>query len=244
MSSTSTPNRGRCRIIGPSGPPSSRSPLGFQRESVNMRRENFGKCNNCGATLEKKEMSNHISKCAKTTDGNGKEEQIIQVLIEADGMPEYWLFAEGREGATFLELDDFLRKIWLECCDHLSGFYEMRNQIPKSKTFLEYFNKEGIKFRYKYDFGTTTALIGKSVHRRKGSIGKKAIRLLAQNVPLELICSECDKPAELVCPYCMDVKPTLFCAAHAEKHKCASEETFLPVVNSPRMGVCKYTGEG
>jgi hypothetical protein len=208
-----------------------------------MRRENIGKCKNCGAMLEKKEMSSHIIKCAKTADGKGREEQIIQVLIEADGMPEYWLYVEGKEGATFLELDDFLRKIWLECCDHLSGFYEMRNQISKSTTFLDYFNKEGIKFRYKYDFGSTTALIGKSVNRRKGSIGKQAIRLLAQNVPLKLICSECEKPAELVCPYCKDVEPTLFCAAHAEKHKCASEETFLPVVNSPRMGVCKYTGE-
>jgi hypothetical protein len=62
-------------------------------------------------------------------------------------------------------------------------------------------------------------------------------------MPLVLICSECNKPAEIVCPYCIDVKPTLFCSYHAEKHRCSSREIFLPVVNSPRMGICRYTGQ-
>lgn len=188
-------------------------------------------------------MINHIQKCAKTTDIQGEEGPIIQLLIEAEEMPEYWLLVEGKNQATFQQLDSCLRKIWLECCDHLSRFYEMRNQISKQTTFEDYFTKPGISFKYKYDFKSTTALIGKSVNLRKGAIGKKAIRLLAQNVALELICSECNKPAEMVCPYCVDVKPTLFCAAHAEKHKRSRKETFLPVVNSPRMGVCRYTGQ-
>jgi hypothetical protein len=217
--------------------------LGFKRKGLFMRRVSIGKCKNCGIKLEKKEMIEHIINCAKITDINGNEEQTIQLLIEADGRPEYWLLLEGKNQATFQQLDSFLRKIWLECCDHLSRFFEMRNQIHKQTTFMNYFTKPGITFNYKYDFKSTTALIGKSVNIRKGSIGKKAIRLLAQNVPLELICSECNKPAEIVCPYCIDVKPTLFCAAHAEKHKCSSDETFLPVINSPRMGICRYTGE-
>jgi hypothetical protein len=54
-------------------------------------------------------------------------------------------------------------------------------------------------------------------------MGKKPIRLLARNIPLELICSECDEPAEVVCPLCMDLEPYLFCSEHAEKHKCADE---------------------
>lgn len=208
-----------------------------------MRSVSIGKCTICGARLEKKEMIKHILKCAKTTDIESIEGPIIQLLIEADDMPDYWLLLEGKDQATFMQLDSFLRNIWLECCDHLSRFNEMRNQIPKQTTFMGYFTKPGISFKYKYDFTSTTALIGKSVNLRKGSIGKNAIRLLAQNLPLELFCSECKYPAVIVCPYCIDVKPTLFCAAHAEKHKCSSDETFLPVVNSPRMGICKYTGK-
>jgi hypothetical protein len=208
-----------------------------------MRRASIGKCFSCGAKLEKREMISHIQKCAKTADHQGAEGTIIQLLIEADGMPEYWILVEGNHQATFQQLDGCLRKIWLECCDHLSRFYEMRNQIPTQTAFVDYFTKPGISFKYKYDFKSTTALIGKSVNLRKGSFGKKEIRLLAQNAPLGLLCSECDKPAEVVCPYCVDVKPTLFCAAHAAKHKRSRNETFLPVVNSPRMGMCRYTGQ-
>jgi hypothetical protein len=36
---------------------------------------------------------------------------------------------------------------------------------------------------------------------------------------------------------------TFVCARHAAEHTCADEESFLPVVNSPRMGACGYTGE-
>jgi hypothetical protein len=220
----------------------SAKPLGFNLKGLFMRRVSIGKCNNCGIKLEKNEMINHIQKCAKTTDNQGVEGLIIQLLIEADKMPEYWLLVEGINKATFQQLDSCLRKIWLECCDHLSRFYEMRNQISKQTTFVDYFTKPGITFKYKYDFKSTTALMGKSIYLRKGSIGKN-IRLLAQNLPLVLNCSECNKPAVIVCPYCIDVKPTLFCAYHAEKHRCSSKETFLPVVNSPRMGICKYIGQ-
>ena len=31
------------------------------------------------------------------------------------------------------------------------------------------------------------------------------------------------------------------CEVHTEKHDCG-EEALLPVVNSPRMGMCGYTG--
>jgi hypothetical protein len=33
------------------------------------------------------------------------------------------------------------------------------------------------------------------------------------------------------------------CSDHARDHACGEEESLMPVVNSPRMGVCGYTGE-
>jgi len=35
---------------------------------------------------------------------------------------DYWLHLEMRGNATLQDLDDYLRAIWLECCDHLSAF--------------------------------------------------------------------------------------------------------------------------
>jgi hypothetical protein len=33
-----------------------------------------------------------------------------------------------------------------------------------------------------------------------------------------------------------------YCEHHSEDHDCDEPEMLLPVVNSPRMGMCGYTG--
>ena len=38
----------------------------------------------------------------------------------------------------------------------------------------------------------------------------------------------------------MDTEKGWLCEAHAEKHR--HQDMFLPVVNSPRVGMCGYTG--
>lgn len=98
------------------------------------------------------------------------------------------------------------------------------------------------KVEYEYDFGSTTALTGELVGKRHGSIGREPVRLLARNEALVWPCAECEAPATMVCPFCIDSNDGLFCDAHADAHEHADEEVYLPVVNSPRMGVCGYTG--
>lgn len=66
--------------------------------------------------------------------------------------------------------------------------------------------------------------------------------MLARNESLGLPCARCVELATSVCPFCLDDEDFLFCATHAAEHEHASEEVYLPVVNSPRMGVCGYTG--
>jgi len=100
----------------------------------------------------------------------------------------------------------------------------------------------GSKLDYEYDFGSTTALVGELVGKRQGSIGRATVRLLARNEPILWSCGECEVPATVVCPFCIDFGDAVFCDAHAAAHEHADEEVYLPVVNSPRMGVCGYTG--
>lgn len=104
------------------------------------------------------------------------------------------------------------------------------------------FDSQGLKFRYEYDFGTTTVLAGLVLGARESSRGRRAVRLLARNDPLTWSCADCDAPAAIICPYCVDDDACLFCESHAPRHPHAADEGFLPVVNSPRMGVCGYTG--
>jgi len=102
--------------------------------------------------------------------------------------------------------------------------------------------RKGRAFEYEYDFGSTTALRGKVFGYREGSLGRNVVRVLARNTPLELTCASCGAPARLVCPFCIGTGPSLFCKTHAPQHPCAEEDVFMPTVNSPRMGVCGYTG--
>ena len=41
---------------------------------------------------------------------------------EASGAPLYWLDLEIKTDSKLRQLDDLLRKVWLECCGHLSAF--------------------------------------------------------------------------------------------------------------------------
>ncbi len=103
--------------------------------------------------------------------------------------------------------------------------------------------KPGLEFFHDYDFGSTTHLRLKVVAEREGIVkkGKKAIEVLARNEPPTIRCTACGKPATYISTESDDA----WCDACAEEHEGDyAYEMSLPVVNSPRMGVCGYTGRG
>jgi hypothetical protein len=151
------------------------------------------------------------------------------------------LYVEGRETASLQQLDSLLRQVWLECCGHMSAFRRGRTELSK-RSSLASLQGKGLAFQYEYDFGSTTALQGKVTSCREGLLGRNALRVLARNAPLDLACDACGAPATVVCPFCLGTGPSLFCKAHAPQHPCDEEEVWMPTVNSPRMGVCGYTG--
>jgi hypothetical protein len=190
-----------------------------------------------------------------------KEPKIFHLVAEGQYLPEYWLHLEVPAEATFLTLDGFLRDIWLECCGHLSAFtvenarYELDTGgidsmwldffgsplPPKSmKVRLDSALRPGLRFFHEYDFGTTTHLALKVVAEGGSVLPKNAIRTLARNFPPPIGCGKCNQLATDVCVECMNGPGGWLCATHAEKHK--HQDMFLPVVNSPRVGQCGYTG--
>jgi len=52
----------------------------------------------------------------------------------------------------------------------------------------------------------------------------------------------CGKVTKEICSQCIWEETGLLCSECAKKHECG-EEMLLPVVNSPRMGMCGYTGD-
>ncbi len=227
------------------------------------RTSSTGKCNLCGKTFAKAAMTRHMPKCrAEHPYLKGKPRKTFRLIAEGRNLPEYWLQIEMPAEATLLTLDAFLRDIWLECCGHLSAFtiddvrYELDTggidgmwtelfgpwEPPKSMNAkLSAVLRPGLKFFHEYDFGTTTELTVRVLAEQEGSIPKNAVDILARNDPPPVTCEKCGQPAVWVCSNCIYDNGGWLCDAHTRKHKCG-EEMLLPVVNSPRVGMCGYTG--
>ncbi len=175
---------------------------------------------------------------------------IIHLQVDGRYSPMYWMHIEIPENATLKDLDNFLRQTWLECCGHLSSFeiagrtFISEKMEPGDRSMKVALGKviaPGMKFDHIYDFGTSTELSLKFVSAREGFAQDKAVRILARNDPPDIRC-ECGKPATAVCCQCICEGTGWVCDECAKKHECG-EDMLLPVVNSPRVGMCGYTGE-
>lgn len=196
-----------------------------------------GNCYLCGAELGKTAMKNHILKEHGKSPEDGQECWLLKI----EGQDKnYWLFIDVPVDKTLSSIDGFLRKIWLECCGHLSAFSDRNGEIGKSRR-LEGFNV-GDKLLHEYDFGTPTDTLVTFVGKTNRKPQRNAVRLLARNVPPEFTCGQCGKPAEYVCSECQwSVDNPFFCTDCAEDHE--HDYALLAVTNSPRMGECGYDGE-
>jgi hypothetical protein len=121
---------------------------------------------------------------------------------------------------------------------------ETNGEVPMSRKTDKVLYK-GLKLEYEYDFGSSTELLLTVVEEYTVK-ADNGIVLLSRNEPLEWLCDTCKKePATQICAVHDWEDDSLFCDKCAKKHakKCEDFEEYaaLPVVNSPRMGVCAYT---
>jgi hypothetical protein len=219
-----------------------------------------GTCLLCGASVTKRGVPKHLEICAPAHDlGSADQELVGRFRIAGLGSPVYWLDVEARLSATLSSLDNWLRRTWLECCGHLSMFEIGRVRfLPVGAGTLDPFGRRdsersmsarigdafphlGTKGTYDYDFGSTTTLSIVLTHSREARLGRSAVRLLTRNNPPVWPCGICGEPASLICAVHERESSPFVCALHERKHTCR-DRAFLPVVNSPRMGVCGYAG--
>lgn len=134
------------------------------------------------------------------------------------------------------------------------------------QTTLREAMRPGQSSTYEYDFGTTTELHLKVVATREVGAQSEAIRVLARNTLPPVPCNLCGQPATSACLRCwygsdeceqeleehdgagLDIEEErkeqgYLCATCAASHPCQKEDLKpLRRVNSPRAGVCGYTG--
>ena len=100
----------------------------------------------------------------------------------------------------------------------------------------------GQTFTYAYDFGSTTYLALKVTAEREGVVENEEdpVEILARNNPPVILCVVCGKPATKVeGGHYSNVEEYVYCDEHAEEAE--DLYTMLPIVNSPRVGICAYT---
>jgi len=199
-----------------------------------------GKCLFCSETIAKDSINEHLVTHLAELSKSGKKGKSFLVQVTAEPIPHFlslWI-----DGETTLEIiDKFLRGIWLECCGHMSEF----EGVDMSKKAGSVF-KKGKQLNYEYDFGSPTRLTLTVVDEYPMKADKMIV-LLSRNEPINLMCATCKKvPATKLCSVCFYEKLALYCDKCAPKHakKCEdfADYAAMPVVNSPRMGVCGYTG--
>ena len=199
----------------------------------------------------------HLARCGQRTPSPSKvsdrSARDFHLVAVARHTKDYWLHIAVPVNARLSTVDQFLRGIWLECCGHLSAFSidgvryatspspdaEEASMSATLGTILD----AGARFFYEYDYGSTTELVLTAVGFRERTDRKPGVRLLARNNPPERLCSECGsrKLATDICVECAWTEKGFLCKECAESHSC-DPGMLLPVVNSPRAGVCGYTG--
>lgn len=204
-----------------------------------------GKCLFCNNVFTQDEISNHLAghltKMLK--DDRGKRQvNYCHVEVEAGQM---FLHLLVKGSLTMKSIDRFLRGIWLECCGHMSNFGHKNYKICTKEQVEDVFQSR-VKIFHDYDYGTTTRVF---LHARKHYLLNLSedIILLSRNEPLKLFCAMCrKKPAVNICTICWFDNYSLFCESCSEKHAEICEDfadySEMPIVNSPRMGECGYTG--
>lgn len=221
-----------------------------------MAKTNEGKCQFCYKVYSKTSIKKHLDKCKMNsaeyvTDDTDKLETYFCISVQGYYNSEYWLYIDIPSNTSFSVLDQFLRDIWLECCGHLSMF-EIDGQTFSSSPDKDFGDRSmntklgsildiGMQFKYEYDFGSTTVLKLKVVSNFEAKKRRIKVKLLARNIQPSIKCFHCDKPATNVCCQCGYDEDAWICDDCLDKHECG-DDMFLPVVNSPRVGVCAYTG--
>ena len=204
-----------------------------------------GKCIYCGEMFPQKGIAKHLAKHLSDLEKEKPAENERGYHISVN-TGEMFLQLLVKGSATFKTLDSFLRKIWLDCCGHLSGFRHKDFQIRTSEKLFRVLS-EKMKIEYVYDYGSSTlfSLLVAGVYQIEP---KESVVLLSRNEPLRIMCRVCEKkPASFICTVHMyETEECLFCTTCAEEHGkvCDDFEDYasMPVVNSPRMGVCGYEG--
>ena len=146
----------------------------------------------------------HVQDCmpAQLKAGSRAPEPLLLLKAEARGLPTFWLHVAVKRDGKLKDVDRFLRRIWLECCGHMSEFSTRTHQKISMNARVS--DALGLRDQldYVYDFGSSTGLVLRLLGGINAS-SKDIVRLAARNEPPTWPCDACGKAATAVCTQCL-----------------------------------------
>lgn len=213
-----------------------------------------GICLYCKKEFSKGGIAKHFRSCAarreaiaKAETAKRKSETLYHLRIQDAYLKDFWLNIEIRGSKKLIDLDDYLRAIWLECCGHFSEFFlrgRFMDEVAKNHKINQVFEQDS-KIWHIYDMGTSSETIVSLIDTREGkALSTKPLTLMARNNIPEVACIKCDQPATHLCLECMyeDEIFGALCDRHTKNHPHDDYGEPIPIVNSPRLGMCGYEG--
>jgi hypothetical protein len=213
---------------------------------MKKEKESEGYCLYCNNLFSQKEMGKHLASHLAGMEKKVDEKSAVNYCHVEVESGEMFLHLLVKGDKKMKVIDNYLRDIWLDCCDHMSAFGHKNFKISKSH-LVEDVMEPRIKIFHDYDFGSTTRVYLKGLKQYYLNETKNIV-LLTRNEPPKIFCSLCKKkPAVYLCTECFDVDDySYFCekcsVIHEEECEAFSNYSQMQVVNSPRMGVCGYEG--
>lgn len=217
---------------------------GYQDDAWSADISADGRCEYCGGVFKPNGMLRHLHSCKKRQREAGEQEYFL-IRVDSENVDGYFLYLDVASDTKLDKLDDYLREIWVECCGHdsvfvISGDEYYSECIDDDDLTMNYPLKKvvekGSVFHYEYDFGTPTLLRLTVCDTYTAKRRRAKITLAARNLPPVRKCSRCGENASFVCPEC----GAELCSSCGSKHSCMPLYEMLPLVNSPRCGVCAY----
>jgi hypothetical protein len=217
------------------------------------------RCRLCKSSYTVRGMTRHLQACLpdhqeRLEAGAGPSRTAYLITARAAGVlsNDYRLDLVVDGQAPFSALDTVLRSTWMECCGHMSAFWQDRpfgTEIDDNQAVASFVN-EGDDIAYTYDFGTTSDAQLQVQSGIQLAMPAAAVQLVARNNPPAVPCDRCDAAAATqLCSSCLYGHDAFaFCADCAERHvdgacpEGVDEYMMMPVLNSPRIGLCGYTG--
>src|SRR5207247_9596633 len=98
----------------------------------------FGVCESCGSRKGKAAMAAHLKQCLPSGIGSSPRVPVMLLRVHQARSPVFWLQVAASMDARLVKIDDLLRRVWMECCGHMSELYrKWRDRVDMGRWITE-----------------------------------------------------------------------------------------------------------